>query len=303
MRLPDFLIIGASKSGTTTLYEYLCRHPQIYMSTPKEPEFFASVNDKNYAKGINWYASLFSQADPHQVCGEASGRYTNWPQFPQAAERVAQVLPHAKLIYIMRHPVDRAYSLYAQIVKYSQLRQPQSKVKKTFEQSIEPGSYSLPGSYLLDSGDYMKQIEQYLRFFPRESFLFLLMEDLAQRPAETLSKVCNFIGVDDEINLIQDDSIAANQASHHAEWFVRSRITAPLKAIPGVASAANWLPQGARDRAYQILKRLPYKQQIEKQYLPPPMLPETRQMLLERFHEPNQRLAEFLNRDLSHWSQ
>ena len=297
MRLPDFLIIGASKAGTTTLYKYLCLHPQVYMCTPKEPEFFASKNDKNYDKGIDWYRSLFSKAEPHQVCGEASGRYTHWPHFPETSARIAQVIPSVKLIYIMRHPVDRAYSHYAQHIKYNQNIKQQLEVKETFEENIERDSY------VLDASNYMQQIEQYLQFYSKDQFLFLLMEDLIQQPADMLRQIYQFIGVSDEIDLIQDKPIAANQAAHHKEWFFRSRITTPLKKIPGLARAAALLPQGVRDAAYQVLRQLPYRQQeVEQKYLPQPMLPETRQILLERFHEPNQKLAEFLNRDLSHWN-
>jgi len=192
MRLPNFIIIGASKAGTTTLYKYLCLHPQVYMCTPKEPEFFASENDKNYTKGIDWYASLFSKAELHQVCGEASGRYTHYPHFPEASERIAQILPRVKLIYIMRHPVERAYSHYAQHIKYNQNIKHQFEVKETFEENIARDSY------VLDASNYMQQIEQYLKFYSKEQFLFLLMEDLIEQPADTLRQICSFIGVNNE---------------------------------------------------------------------------------------------------------
>ncbi|MEQ9237522.1 sulfotransferase domain-containing protein [Coleofasciculus sp. E2-BRE-01] len=323
MKLPYFLIIGAAKSGTTTLYQYLCRHPQVYMSTPKEPEFFA--RDDRYAKGIEWYASLFSQAEPHQICGEASTIYTLWPHFPETAARIARWLPHVKLIYVMRHPVDRAYSYYVQLIKNAQNTRRQLKIIKTFEESINPDVMpdvmqvvpppvpdpkivdshlpKCPGLYL-DGSDYIQQIEQYLQFFPREAFLFLLMEDLIQSPADSIKRVFKFLEIDDEFDVIRDNPIAANQTRTHTNWFLRSRITAPLKKIPGIYRTAKLLPQGTRDQVYHLLKRLPYyNAQVEKQYLPQPMRPETRQMLLEKFCQPNQRLAEFLNRDLSHWSK
>ena len=149
----------------------------------------------------------------------------------------------------------------------------------------------------------MEQIEQYLRFFSKESFLFLLMEDLIQKPVETLDKILSFINVERGIDSIKEAPIAANKSSDHPEWFVRQQLTASLKAIPGVAHTAVLLPKGVKDSAYQVLKKLKYKEWLEKQYLPPPMLPKTRQMLLEKFRNPNQRLAEFLNRDLSHWDK
>ena len=301
MRLPDFLIIGAAKSGTTTLFDYLCLHPQFYNPIKdadffnfkkkhiyKEPNFFS--RDNIYAKGIDWYAFLFSRAEPHQVCGEATTDYTKYPQFPESAARIAQHLPHVKMIYIMRHPVDRAYSYYLQL-------KAKSKFEETFEEHIQKTSVSLDGS------NYILQIEQYLKFFPRESFLFLLMDDLSQHPKETLKKVCNFIGIDDEIDLLKENEVKSNQARKRLEYTYRFRLTAPLRKVPGVNSVRTLLPQSWRDQAYRLLKRTPYGEWVKKEYLPQPMRPETRQMLLERFHESNQKLAEFLNRDLSHWSE
>ncbi|MGB3239551.1 MAG: sulfotransferase domain-containing protein [Geitlerinemataceae cyanobacterium] len=295
MRLPNFLIIGAAKAGTTTLYEYLCRHPQIFMSTPKEPEFFA--RDENYARGIDWYSSLFDNAQPHQICGEASTIYTRSPQFPHTAARIAQHIPQAKLIYLMRHPVDRAYSHYVQRIKTAQNKKEKLEVGETFEERIERESF------FIDSSNYVLQIEQYLRFFQPESFLFLLMKDVTSNSAETLKQVCRFLEIDDTIDLLNPAAITANQAKTHETWFVRSRMTAPLKRIPGVSQVASALPQNVRDVAYNFLNNLPYKSKIKKKYVPTPMLAETRQKLLETFREPNQQLAQFLDRDLSRWKE
>ncbi|MGB5897575.1 MAG: sulfotransferase domain-containing protein [Geitlerinemataceae cyanobacterium] len=295
MRLPNFLIIGAAKAGTTTLYEYLCRHPQIFMSTPKEPEFFA--RDENYARGIDWYSSLFDNAQPHQICGEASTIYTRSPQFPHTAARIAQHIPQAKLIYLMRHPVDRAYSHYVQRIKTAQNKKEKLEVGETFEERIERESF------FIDSSNYVLQIEQYLRFFQPESFLFLLMKDVTSNSAETLKQVCRFLEIDDTIDLLNPAAITANQAKTHETWFVRSRMTAPLKRIPGVSQVASALPQNVRDLAYNFLNNLPYKSKIKKKYVPTPMLAETRQKLLETFREPNQQLAQFLDRDLSRWKE
>ena len=292
MRLPDFLIIGAAKAGTTTLYDYLCQHPQIYMTSIKEPCFF-SDNDI-YAKGLDWYSSLFNQAASGQVCGEASTRYTRYRQYPEAATRIAQTLPNVKFIYIMRHPIERTYSHHVH-----EIRTGQNKPRTTFEEGIKYHSY------MLDVSNYIQQIEQYLKIFPKDSFLFLLMEDLIQKPSDTLREIFKFLEVDETIDLVDRRSVAKNQARDHAEGFVRSKMTAPLKKIPAFSHAVGLLPQEWRDFAYQVLKALPYygKWGKNQSYLPPPMLPETRQMLIEKFREPNQKLAELLNRDLSHWSK
>ena len=294
MNLPNFIIIGAAKAGTTTLYKYLCRHPKIYMSTPKEPDFFSI--DSHYAKGMDWYTSLFNNAQSDQICGEASTTYSRLQQHPKSIERINQALPNVKLIYIMRHPVDGAYSFYVHRLKGARYH-PELAVSDTFEETIKQQSE------FLDNGYYQDCIEQYLRFFPRESLLPLLMEDLIQQPGETMKKIFRFINVDPEIDVIQETPVAANKATDHPDWFVRKQLTASFKAIPGVSQAAALLPKGMRDRVYQVLKKFQYKSWVEKQYMPPPILPETRKMLLARFHEPNKRLAEFLNRDLSHWDK
>jgi len=289
MRLPDFIIIGAAKSGTTTLYKYLCKHPQVYMGPGKEPAFFAF--DENYSQGIEWYTSLFSAAQPNQICGEASTDYTKYPQFPETPARIAQTLPQVKMIYIMRNPVERAYSYYIQITRGQ-------KIQETFEEQIKRTSICLDASF------YMMQIERYLQFFPRASFLFLLMEELIDNPAATMEKVCTFIGVETQINLTEEGKITANSRNNWFEKNIRAKITAPLKAIPGVKQVAYLLPQESRNWVYnKLLKGSLYGNAIKKQYLPPPMLPETRQMLLEKFKQPNEKLAEFLGRDLSHWSK
>lgn len=295
MRLPDFLIIGAAKSGTTTLYEYLCRHPQIFMSTPKEPEFFA--RDENYARGIKWYSSLFNNAQPDQLCGEASTIYTRAPQFTHTAARIAQHIPHAKLIYVMRHPVDRAYSHYVQRIKTAQNTKQKLQVDDTFEERIQRESF------FIDSSNYILQLEHYLPLFPKESFLFLLMKDVLYNSTYTLAKVCRFLEIDDTIDLTDAGIIAANQAISHQQWFIRSRMTAPLKKIPGFSFVASLLPQDVRDFLYDTLNGIPYKSKLEKTYIPAPMLLDTRQKLLEDFREPNQKLADFLGRDLSQWNQ
>lgn len=287
MYLPSFLIIGAAKSGTTTLFKYLSQHPQVYVPKNKEPNFFG--RDENYAQGMEYYASMFAEARSHQVCGEASTDYAKWPKFPESASRIAQALPQVKLIYVMRNPIDRAYSYYVHVNR----NQP---IQESFEDYICRTTEALDASY------YMLQIQQYLQFFSKEFFLFLLMKDLVQQPDRTIKQVCQFIGVDDTIDCTQN-VVIANQGRQFFEDTIRGRITAPLRSIPLVATTATLLPQSWRDRAYNVLQKLPHGKGVRSQYAPKPMRPETRQMLIDRFLVPNQALAEFLDRDLSHWNQ
>lgn len=287
MHFPSFLIIGAAKSGTTTLFKYLSQHPQVYVPKNKEPNFFGM--DENYAKGIDYYSSMFAEAQSDQICGEASTDYAKWPKFPESASRIAQALPQVKLIYVMRNPIDRAYSYYVHVNR----NQP---IQESFEDYICRTTEALDASY------YMLQIEQYLQFFPKESFLFLLMEDLVRQPDRIVKQVCQFVGVDDTIDCTQA-VVVANQGKQFFEDTIRGRITAPLRSIPIVAATATLLPQSWRNQAYNFLQKSPYGKGVRSQYAPKPMRPETRQMLVDRFLVPNQALAEFLDRDLSHWNQ
>lgn len=292
-RKPDFIIIGAAKSGTTTLYKYLCRHPQIYMCTPKEPDFFSI--DINYAKGIDWYSSLFENAKPTQICGEASTTYSRLHQYPKTVERIARTVPQVKMIYIMRHPVDRAYSFYIHRFKGS-LHKSEHAVSNSFEETIKEQSE------FIDSSHYYYQIQQYLQSFEQKNFLFLLMEDLIERPVYTTKKILSFLKVDTNIDLIAQDIIVANKANDYPEWYVRNQLLAPLKKIPGVNTLSSVFPENIKDNIYLRIKKAKYNKWKKSIDTPPPMLPKTRIMLLEHFKENNLKLAQFLNCDLSHWN-
>ncbi len=287
MRLPDFLIIGAAKSGTTSLYKYLSRHPQVYLSAIKEPQFFAV--DSQYERGIEWYSSLFNDARPDQICGEASTDYTKLPLYSKTADRIARHLPNVKMIYIIRHPVERAYSHYVHLERGK-------KIELTFEDYIQQNSVCL------DTSCYIRQINRYLKIFPKESFLFLLMEDLIHNPDQTLGQVCKFIGVDDRVSLTSGEQVIENSGQAYFKDTIRSKITSPIRALPLVETLKDTVPQQWRDFAYNLLQDSFYGRRIEQQYLASKMSSETRQWLLEKFKEPNQELAEFLNRDLSSWS-
>src|SRR5271167_2267183 len=98
---PDFVVIGAMKSATTTLHEQLARQPGFFMSRPKEPSFFS--DDRVHARGWAWYSSLFRLAKPRDLRGESSTHYTKLPTHPRTVERMVRHLPRLKLIYVMRH--------------------------------------------------------------------------------------------------------------------------------------------------------------------------------------------------------
>lgn len=278
--LPGFVLVGAAKSGTTTLYEYLRRHPGVAMCEPKEPEFFS--RDDVYARGEGWYRSLFAHCRPDQIAGEASTTYTRWPHTPDAASRLARLLPEAKLVYVMRDPVRRAYSHYAHHMREG--------ATMSFEDALERSSI------YVDCGLYLMQIERYLRYFPRESFLFLLLRDLVEEREETLERVQRFLDLPPRP--LGGRPVVANR---RADEHVRRRTTGALRAIPGISPLADRLPRRVRSGFFRLVRNSPLGRRIGRTFRLPPMRPETRRALAERFRDPNRRLGEFLGRDLSHW--
>lgn len=178
--LPDFIIIGAMKCGTTTLYRYLALHPEVDMSRDKETDFF--VAEKNWDKGLAWYSNQFSHAD--RVRGEASPNYTKCSDFPGVAGRIAETCPEVKLIYIVREPVSRAESQYRH-----------SFIMEGLDGDLEAFETSPQYRHILDSSHYARQAEEYLRLFPKEAFLFLDFDELRHDPQAVMDKVTDHIGV------------------------------------------------------------------------------------------------------------
>jgi hypothetical protein len=296
-RLPDFIIIGAAKSGTTTLYEYLRQHPKIYMavaSSPKvrskEPNFFDPA--KHWHRGVDWYRSLFAGAGPDQLCGEASTNYTRWPQVAGVPERIAGIIPAVRLIYVMRHPVDRAYSHY--VHRHTREIHPGKPITSTFEEFVEEHPMCL------DSSDYATQISQYLEYFERDALLLLRMEDLRANPRLTVRETTEFLGLETDLEAIASEPIVRNVGGV-SEAALRANMTAPLRSNPIVRAIAGVLPAAARDVAWKVLRNSSYGREKREQYSAPPMRPETREALLKRYRESNRFLREEFGLDTTTW--
>jgi Sulfotransferase domain len=197
--LPDFLIVGAQKAGTTALYAYLRWHPGITGPSWKEVSFF----DRHYRRGISWYRGQFPLRSRGKLVGEASPGYLFHPLGP---ERVAATVPGVRLIALLRDPVDRALSHYHHEVALG--REPLS-----FEEALgaeeertrgeearmirEPGYFShawWDHTYVA-RGRYAEQLERWLAAFPREQLLVLASEELSRDPAGMYARVLDFLGV------------------------------------------------------------------------------------------------------------
>ncbi|MGD1897204.1 MAG: sulfotransferase [Phormidesmis sp.] len=178
-RRPTFIIVGAMKCATTTLHEQLSAQPGLFMSEPKEPNFFS--DDDIYARGLDWYLSLFSAAGPTDICGESSTHYTKLPTHPRTLRRLRSHFPDMKLVYVMRHPVERMVSQY--VHEWSQ-RTISGSLAQSIKRYPELYQYSL----------YAMQLRPYLEAFGHQSVLPVFLERIKQDPAAELARIGRFVG-------------------------------------------------------------------------------------------------------------
>lgn len=207
--LPDFIIIGGQRCGTSSLYYYLTEHPGIVSASTKETHFF----DDCYTKGLSWYRAQF----PTSLCkmyvenikkyrfftGEASPYYIF---HPHAARRIREALPNVKLIALLRNPVDRAYSQHWLEVKgqYETLSFKEAIMREQERLQGELEKMQADENYhsfahrrytYLSRGIYIDQLQHWMKYYPREQFLILRSEDLYSDPASVVGQTLEFLGV------------------------------------------------------------------------------------------------------------
>lgn len=195
---PNFLVIGAMKCATTSICDILAEHPQAFVSRPKEPNFFS--NDAKFRKGLKWYLSLFAGAAGKIAIGEGSTNYTKAPLFLRSPERIAKHLPHAKLIYVVRHPLERIESHWRhQIVEIRQ------------DHALAEAMARWPE--MLDISLYWRQLSRYREHYPDEQILVVFFEDFASHPEAVMGQVCDFLGIDRLTNS-EDVAVRSNASSN-----------------------------------------------------------------------------------------
>jgi hypothetical protein len=296
MTMPNFLVIGAAKSGTTALHRYLKQHPRIFMSTPKELRFFPFENQRPDFRGpgdaidattmitsIEDYRAHFAAAADYPARGEASPLYL---YFPQAAERIRHHIPDAKLIAILRHPADRAYSQY--MMKRRDGREPLSfhEALAAEEQRIADG-WSHHWHYRR-RGFYAVQLKRYFDLFRREQLRVFLYEDYVTDPIGFMQDIFRFLDVDD--TFVPDMSVRHNESKMPRSRALQVFLTEQrfAKNLFKPLLPARW--------SRRIGDRL------RRQNLTKPPLPENlRRHLIEVYREDILELQGMLGRDLSHW--
>ena len=180
--LPNLIVIGAQKCGTSGLHYYLSLHPEVSMSRPKELNFF--IEERAWPRGLDWYRGHFDPAA--RVRGEASPNYTSYPYRKGVPERMHSVVPDAKLIYLVRDPLARIAAHW--VHNYAKRRE-----RGTLAETL-----AHPNTSYVARSMYAMQLERFLRFYPKEQVLVFQQSDLRRDRANTLRKTFEFLGVDPE---------------------------------------------------------------------------------------------------------
>ena len=232
-----FLLIGAMKAGTTSLYRYLSNHPQVFMSSPKELDYF--VTELNLDRGLDWYLSHFAEARNDQVAiGEASTSYTKHPMYPGVAERVAALLPDVKLVYVVREPIARMKSHYLHELSKGREKKPINEALLNDPRYITCSSYAM-------------QLEQYLEHFDRARILVVTAEELGAQRDRTVGKVLEHLGVSTSWrDPVLDRSFNTTD---------RRRVIRPfehrLRRVPGFKQAMRITPKALKHRVRRFTTR------------------------------------------------
>lgn len=290
MTLPNFIVIGAAKAGTTALYWYLAEHPAVFMSPVKETNYFAYgmvdgrllYGDPEHhafpVKTLEEYQQLFAAAAHARAIGEASPIYL---ECPQAAQRIAALVPAARLICALRHPVERAYSDYLMFLRSRGRR---------FDPAAElspAAPWARPDSHWMRISRYADSLARYLDLFPRTQLHVLLFDDLKRAPVDAVQGVYRFLEVDPEFvpDLETPHNVGGIPASRGLERFLTSK---SLR-----AAVQPWMPT----RAVNWVRRV----RTRNLRAAPPLPAELKRELTEPFRDDIARTSQLIGRGLEHW--
>jgi Sulfotransferase domain len=273
-RGPDFIVIGAMKCATTTLHAQLSRQPGLYMTRLKEPNFFS--DDEVFAKGLEWYESLFRDAGEGKIRGESSTHYTKLPTHPRTLERMSATLPHVKLIYVMRHPIDRLISQYVH---------EQTVGRIVGGVGIHEAIERLPE--LVDFGRYAMQLKPYLEIYGAEMILPVFTHGLNRRPQAELERIGRFLGCPGPLRW--DKALRAQNVG--SERLRKSALREVLVHAPLLSSIRRRILPKAWTESFKAL----WRARVE----PPPVPPEFSRHLEDLFNRELKELGNWLGIELT----
>ncbi len=280
--LPTFFLCGAPKAGTTSLHEYCARHPEVCMSRPKETGFFF----ENYERGLDWFSEqYFSHYEGESEVGESSaGNMLH----QEVAPRIKKHCPDAKLIFILRDPVERIWSHYRFDINVGTL-----PPTADFSELIRDEANEWR-KIMVDLGMYHEQLVHYADHFDEEQMRILLFEDFAKNTEDVVGRLFEFVGVDPKVGVGTEE--AHNETSHlrnPALYQMLYRVWEPIK---------QRLPRAAREALFGVRSTVRGWFFQSNTSGKPVMLEDDRQYLGELYARPNAELEAWIGRDLSHWT-
>lgn len=298
MTLPNFLIIGAAKSGTTTLYNSIKQHPKIYLSPLKEPHFFSHGlsgntniavehygNFKSPISDLETYQALFDDVSDETAIGEAS---TSYLIHPNAAERIHSQIPDAKMIAILRNPIDRAYSAFLMKCRIQKRDMSDSQqLLKEFEDEVRK-SYGEN-----NTGLYHRKIQKYLEYFNADQLKIIAFQHFQRDFSHVIQEIFSFLNVSPEIHIEKPGvrnkgGVPRNKLVFHSLESVRKGFNTTVR---------PFIPDTVVDRMYNFYTNV-RNQTLEK----PPELPlEIRHKLLTLYQDDILELQNTLQQDFSMW--
>lgn len=280
-RLPDFLIIGAMKAGTTSLHDYLGRHPDIYMSHPKEVHYF--TDNVFFKKDLDWYKSHF--ITEKLLAGTSPQNYTklHWGISGKVPKRLFEHIPDVKLIYVVRDPVERIESHYRE----------NQAAGHAPEEGLNRYLSDLWDNHFVLTSMYYFQISKYLEYFPKEQILILTAEELLSNRLETLNKVFRFLSVREMGNAELFDYKKNTKNS-------KKKRTGFSKVLYNSSTSfiRNLVPAGIKR---VIRESKAYNTMIYKPVSSEKIEPEVRERLIRFLKDDIRKLEDFSGKDLSEW--
>lgn len=282
-RTPDFMLVGAAKAGTTTLHFKLKNHPNILLTDPKEPMYFS--NPEVYARGPEWYSSLFKDAKASQLCGDCSTTYMRYPFAEEPNTRnpwptISQLDKTPKFIYILRHPVDRAYSHYVHHMRFG--------CTMTFEEAMDRNPI------YVNCSKYSLQMSAFREHLPDAKLLALDFTQLIHDRTSATYKTLDFLEL--PAILPPDPHHSMMNRRDNREFF--SKI---MWKVPGWKIARKMISPSIKRKAMDLTMNSRLGKRIARKTEVQPMKPETRMKLVEMFEPDIQAAEELLGKPLPDW--
>lgn len=301
---PNFIIIGAEKCGTTSLYHYLNQHPEVYMSPEKEPCYYIFKNGtpsilgseinkdvflRTRIKNEQEYSKQFEGVNMQKAIGEASASYI---YVKEAAENINNELPNAKLIVVLRNPVERAYSNFLHCIRrgVEPLRDFNEYVQSHVEQTRIKNKVGLV-LYYIEKGFYFKYLSEYFQLMNKENIKVIVYDELKQNPEKVVETIFNFLGL--------NQSFKIDVSEHHnvseKKGLQKNALTDLYKSrSPLMFKIKNWIPRSMGKSVANLLNKN-FREDI------PQMTDETKTILKSTFLADIENLERLIDKDLSGW--